>query len=1828
MSEKVDTRVVRMEFDNAQFEKKVKQTTKSLDNLNKSMDFHDAGRGLDDIKVKISAMEVAAIAAISNITTKIVGLGIQLVKSLSVDNIAAGWAKYGDKTTSVATMIAQKIRIAGKEIEDQAEKLKIVNEQLDLLAWFSDETSYSFNDMVSNVGKFTAAGQDLDTSVKAMEGIATWAALSGQNAQTASMAMYQLAQAMSAGSVKLQDWKSIQNANMDTEEFRETILETAVSLGQLTKEGDEYITKTGKRFKKAQFTTLLSEGWFSSDVLLQGLNKYSSAVDEIYRIAEETGKTASEVIEEYGDQLDEFGIKAFKAAQEARTLQDVLNSVQDAVSSKWMQTFENIFGGQEESVKLWTELSNQLYSVFAESGNFRNNVLSLWGELGGRNDIFGKHGDKNQGAFWNLYDAVIAVVNTIKKAWNTIFPLSQMEDENSQAAEISRSLKNITKNIQQFTLRIKNNTKVLDTISRVFKIVFSTLKFGLNTLRLIRYALDPVIELVKQLTFRIFDEILYFLEKFNTNGNRMQNFFTKIHDVLEDLISTIKLDKILEVLFGIIEWGIGLLSKLPSLLEKIAPVVKTIGSAIYSMIKWLLKVPSILNELSKKWTGRGIIDNIKYVFDSIIKIFKSFFKKEETVALQAHKKMQKNAAKFGGTDKENIPENTSDYSYIWNDMLGWIGVKTNLKKFKELFSGFKVFGEGMWSFIKGLTSIFAGLSAGIGKILNTIGNVFLTIGNVMTKMFTGQKLESFNERLWGIIVVLGISAVILGILSNTLKNIVWAVTGFLSPLTNLSDAIATIADSKLFNAYANLINSIVRALLVVAVAMAILAGIKYDGLWKPLIVLAVVLAAIGVLMFILLKYTKVAVKGTQKWLKYTAKFANIFKEGVQKTFKAIEVSIKKQQELNKIYALTTFIMILTNALLKVSIAMLIIQTISWEGVWKTILLITVLVSSIILVSTLCKKGSIDVRKAQPGLFAMIGIAMVLKQLGKTILETQDVDWKKAWPIMVAVTILLSYILAMMFVINQNGKKQNAASTFTIIGTLIGLVGILMAFTRTVTVLAGIDMGNVGVAVVSIFAFMMSFVLLLAMTSSMKKSEVDRAKNAFKAMALISGSLLVFAISMKILSTLNWKQFGIAILSITIFVTLFAGLMATMAAMSRVSGQANFSQMIIETAIAFGVLTAALLPFAAAMLIMGSLSWEKIAKGFVAMAGSMLVLGIGAALLKSLTPIIVAFAASVLSMGIGIFLAGKGLQALADGILALSRVAKESMGNFIEAFSQYGAEFMQQLGGMFGNFMTGLFNSVADMGPALVNMIESMLNSLLELLFTMLPRVVTALVENLAHLLDELAQAAESIADSTWQIILAVIKTLDDHGDEIFDHVWGILADILQQLGVHAKEISAAIGEIVVGMLEGLVEWLGPNVNRVVNVILDLIGIILKAVCMNIIRVAALAAKVMLTLFAFGLSIAITLLGSLAALVVQFVGGLLLMIISTLHGFTKVIAQAMITLFVAVVDATIYLISNSGTLLMRSLMSLFLALGAMMLDVLADIFSFIPMLSAFFASGRDYLNQIAKDSLDVDGEMDKLQEAIAEASSNILGTVSMTVNGIGDTLGAALTIIDGVTDAASGILGDAFSDFQEGASDTGAGFIEGLFNAIDQGSDKVADATGDVIDDAVDRAKDEAEINSPSKVFMRIGEYMIQGLVIGIQNGKQDVYDGLSEAIRSTIGMAENIISETDGDDITLVVDLDTSKVESQAARVQDIMTGISNPTLSLYGQNADYTAKATKRKSSDDAINSDAKVDKSKTVTYNNTFNISSTDPQESAEEIDKKLKEQSMRAKYARGDI
>lgn len=445
MSTSIDQRIVEMQFDNNQFERGAKQSIETLDKLDKSLDLResaknltalsDAGKnfnmdgvasGIEIVQQKFSALEIMGITALQRITNQAITTGENLVKSLSLDQIGQGFGKYEQKTTSVQTIV----NATGESIDSVSEKLAKLN-------WFTDETSYNFTDMIGNIGKFTSMGIDLNTSVTAMEGIANWAAISGQGVNEASRAMYNLSQAIGVGAVKLMDWKSIENANMATKEFKETAIETAKALGELNAQGE---TAKGTAVTVENFSSTLSDAWFTSDVLLKTLNKYGEYADEVYTVATEKGLTCAQAMEQVNGETMNLGERAFKAAQEAKTFTDAINSVKDAVSTGWANTFEIIFGNYEEAKKMWTDLANDLYDIFAGGTDDRNNFLeqvfgannasideNAWSKLfqnGIGGDAFKNAVSETAKAHGVAIDEMIAQEGdfqaTLKKGWLTV----------------------------------------------------------------------------------------------------------------------------------------------------------------------------------------------------------------------------------------------------------------------------------------------------------------------------------------------------------------------------------------------------------------------------------------------------------------------------------------------------------------------------------------------------------------------------------------------------------------------------------------------------------------------------------------------------------------------------------------------------------------------------------------------------------------------------------------------------------------------------------------------------------------------------------------------------------------------------------------------------------------------------------------------------------------------------------------------------------------------------------------------------------------------------------------------------------------------------------------------------------------------------------------------------------------------------------------------------------------------------------------------------------------------------------------------------------------
>lgn len=374
MSQEVDERVVEMQFDNAQFEKNVHQTMQSLEKLNDSLrldgaekgfekigdasakvDFDEMQGALDDLSGKFSAVEVMGVAALSHITRQAIDTGERLVKSLSLDQVTSGWSKYAQKTASVQTIM----NATGKSIAK-------VNSYLSKLMWFSDETSYSFTDMTQSLGQLTASGGDIEKVIPMIMGMANATAYAGKGASEFSRVIYNLNQSYSQGYLSLMDWKSVELAGVATAELKKQIIETGVALGKI-KEGAVTV---------GTFSSTLSKKWADKEVMETAFGKFAEFSEAVKKMVDANpGMLASQAIDALADKYDEVTVKAFKAAQEAKSFSEAVDATKDAVSSGWMETFDILFGNYEEAKGFWSDLAEEFWNMFAGGAAGRNNWL-------------------------------------------------------------------------------------------------------------------------------------------------------------------------------------------------------------------------------------------------------------------------------------------------------------------------------------------------------------------------------------------------------------------------------------------------------------------------------------------------------------------------------------------------------------------------------------------------------------------------------------------------------------------------------------------------------------------------------------------------------------------------------------------------------------------------------------------------------------------------------------------------------------------------------------------------------------------------------------------------------------------------------------------------------------------------------------------------------------------------------------------------------------------------------------------------------------------------------------------------------------------------------------------------------------------------------------------------------------------------------------------------------------------------------------------------------------------------------------------------------------
>ena len=1443
MSRLIDERVVEMGFDNREFESNVKTSMSTINNLKSSLDFSGVSTsmnkafsgvntsilagGVQAVAQQFSTMQIAAITAISNITNRLVDLGINMVKSLSIDNIMVGWEKYGEKTKSVGTLVAQ-----GYDMD-------VVNTQLEKLAWYTDETSYSFTEMVSSISKFTASGQSLDSSVQAMMGIANWAALSGQNTQTASRAMYQLAQAIGSGSVKLQDWRSIQNANMDTQEFRQSVLDAAVAAGKLNRTiTGEYATQSGKTFGINQFTEFLSEeGWFTSEVLMKTLGKYSSAVDTLYEKVKVTGEatTSSEAMEMFEKQLDEFGLKAFRAAQEARTLRDALNAIKEAVGSAWTQVFENIFGAYDDAKTLWTDLSYELYDIFVPGLQKVNAVLKEWNVLGGRNDIF-ENTKESTGAFWNLFRAVTDIVNVIKGAWNIIFPLSEMEEGSEQIKDIATKLKGLTEGLKAFAEKLRMSEETSGKLSSIFQGLFSIVKFVGKAFRGLWTGVQPLVDIFRDLVKWVFDLLAIGGTKFTKFVDNFTMFETIGYYMafgLKYLIDWVKNSGVIQKAFEKIGRAFNFVKNtISAFVNGIMLGRNSFGSALFvipenlsSIEKAGFKLAVLISTLVERFKELNVLEKIKSLLHSIKNGFVSAWESVSGFAM-----------KLTGLSIGEILE------YIWVKLKGafeaitgtlgefgdvdFSGVKTFTTQFLEKFKPVTAIIEGLFDFFMGLWSLVRAVLPVLGGVLSWIGDTLSNLGKTISAAFGESggiiKIQNlFDAAFWGGLLAYGY----------------WMISALFELQLNFASLIAGfigIMDSKAMQQYAAALKDAAIAFLIFVAALVLIASIDQDKLAGALVSLGVIMgmvvAMFSAIMTLVVKLQasakSIGIKSLSTAMQVNMMIGSLVEMAIAILLLAFAVkimsTIKIEDMITALLGLTAVIAIMSFAaitiaryskitdyqkgvkgLISLAVAVLLlsiplktIAELSMNQLKQGVLGVSFMVTLCLLFASISGK----IKGAVTSAFGMILFSIALGMMVVPLFVIGKMDWGT---ISRGLFGMLS-VLAIMYLFGQ--MSGTVKGTIMVALSLIPLSAALLVFATSMKAMGLISWKDITMAMWSLLLVVGSLYIL----APMMKGSVLLKMSAFGlAIIPLSLGLMVFATAMKALGTINWKDIGMAMASIVLVLALFsifAGVFGIL------------SPMMVGFGIALMALSAGLIFYAAALKALGLVKFLDVLKSMYILALTFAALAIVAKLMKpfivtmfALSAVFFIFAAAALMVAVSLSMMAVTLGtfgvALANTLIVLA-----------DAIIQAGPKIAAAIGTVIMETIKVFTQSSTE----LLNFLNTVLTAVLKMIIERSPDIAFALVILLSNVLIALQESFPSIAESLIAMLVMLLTAIKDQVVTITNVIIDLILGVIDAFQVRIPEIFRKLGSVVTDILDAIVEMVVALIPRLVTAAFDLI----------------------------------------------------------------------------------------------------------------------------------------------------------------------------------------------------------------------------------------------------------------------------------------------------------------------------------------------------------------------------------------------------------------------
>lgn len=1441
MSTTIDERVVSMQFDNKQFESNVKTSMSTLDKLKQSLNLTSASKGLESVssaarncnlnplssavetvKYKFSALEVMAVTALANITNSAVNAGKRLVSAFTIDPIKSGFQEYETQINAVQTILAN-TKSKGTVLDD-------VNQALDELNHYADMTIYNFTEMTRNIGTFTAAGVDLDTSVAAIKGIANLAAVSGSTSQQASTAMYQLSQALASGTVKLMDWNSVVNAGMGGQVFQDALKETARVHGIAI---DDMIKKEGS------FRETLSKGWLSSEILTETLQKFTGDLtEEQIKSMGYTEKQAKEILE--------LGKTANDAATKVKTFTQLMDTLKEAAQSGWTQTWELLVGDFEEAKSLWTGVSDVLGGFINDSAESRNSVLegaltSNWDKLikqindaGLTTEEFEKNVKEAAKAHDIDLDKLIKKYGSLEEVFRSEAASADILKEALHGVQKSSAdLSGITRTIKQGAKGedVKQVEQALTDLGYDLGEYGSDGFFGLKTVE--------ALKAFQEANGLVADGILgpKTLEALQAATKSVDELDVSCDDLIDNITKLGGRELLIESLKNVFSGLLSVVKPIKNAFNQVFPPMT--AKQLYGFLENLRDLTAkfkLTRVQTKKLhdTFRGffsVIDigwtGIKAFAGGIVKLLGNLSGLGDGIL---------NIGSSLGLWLSGLRDSVKETDIFGKAVDGVVGflqkvidkVKAVFSFFKEKFAmpGF----EGFFSLMKGIWNIITKVGGKIAEIGSGIGSF---LGNAFKSGDISELLKLLNTGL-----ITGILLKFKDIIGEGWGGLFGGIKDNLSGITDILDSVKSSLEAWQSSLKSGILLKIAIAIGILAASILVLASIDPGKL-------ATSLGAITVLFSELL--------------------------GSLAIFGRISPSLKgTSKAMASMIGISVAVLILSSALKSIS-------SLSWEELIKG--LAGVLGLMVIVVGATKLLGTSG-KKVVKGATQMVIMAAALKILASVCKDLSSLSWEEIGKGLAGVAGLMAIVSLFLRTAKFSGKSIATATGIVIlsaaikilasackdfsnfsweeIGKGLAAIGALFAELAIFTNVTGNakHVVSTGLSLVLIGAAMKIFSSAVSDFSIMNWEEIG------KGLAAMAGSLLAVALSTKLMPK-NMIGIGTGLVIVSAALIILANALTKMSGMSWEEigkGMAALGGSMAILAIGLNLMkgtlsgSATLLIAAAALAILtpvlttlGSMSWASIAKGLIAIAGAFTVIGVAGALLGPIVPAILGVAGALALVGLAAALFGVGVLAIATGFGMLAAMSAAgataivaSLTIIVTGLASLIPTVIRELGNGIIEFCKVIGESATEIAKA----INAVILAILDVLVTSIPSIANNLLQLLLGILNALVEHTPQIVDAIIDFLISALKTVAERTPELVSAVMDVITSLFAAVtdaivGLDGNTLAkAAIGVALMTALMALFNAIAPLIPGALIGVLGM-GVMLAELALVIAAIGAL-----------------------------------------------------------------------------------------------------------------------------------------------------------------------------------------------------------------------------------------------------------------------------------------------------------------------------------------------------------------------------------------------------